>query len=68
MQITKKSEKEIKHQFHYFDEESAHITEDDLKNRFIEQLASGSIQTTQIKPIAQVFDKISKLDYDRWYS
>lgn len=68
MHITKKSQKETEHEFNSFDNEGAHITEDDLKNRFIKQLASGSIQTTQIKPIAQVLDKISKLQYDRWYA
>lgn len=39
MHITKKSQKEIEHDFNSFDNEGAHITEDDLKNRFIEQLA-----------------------------
>lgn len=50
------------------DNETAHIMEDELKNKFIEQLAHDSIHTAKIKPIAQVLDKISKLTYDRWYA
>ena len=68
MHLTQKSEKEVEYEFKYFDNEGAHITEDELKNRFIKQLANGSMQTSQIKPTAQLLDKISQLEYGRWYA
>ncbi len=68
MNITKKSQKEVKAKFDYFDNEGAHIMEDELKDKFFEQLANNRIPQGQLRPIAQVLHKISKLDYGRWYA
>lgn len=68
MQITNKTQKQVQHEFDYFDNEGVHITEDELKDKFIEHVATNKISREQIKPIAQVLDKISKTDYVRWYA
>ena len=68
MNITKKSQKEVKAKFDYFDNEGAHIMEDGLKDKFIERLANNQIPQGQVRPIAQALNKISKLGYGRWYA